>query len=334
MIKALPAFWRTTVFAAVMLVLLAAVIQVIRRPVPGSLDGFTAVFTDANGLRPGDDVRMYGMAVGKVDALRLNGTQAEVRFTVQHAHPIYAGAKLVIRYQTLAGQRYIDVRQPDRTAEMLTPGTVFGTDHTVPAFDITGLFNGLQPVLAQASPEAVNRFAENMLALLEGDGAGIGSALDAVEQLAGYVTDRQTVLSILIHNLREMSDVLADRSPHLVTVISGLVDVFATLEQQLYGVADYARTIPSLLEPLDRLAARLGLTPVTNPEFDRLLRAALPDPEAARDVLARLPALLQTLDAFGAAAPGLAAACGKGAVALPAPLHMLVAGQGITICAG
>ncbi|WP_378741923.1 MlaD family protein [Nocardia brasiliensis] len=322
--------WRTVLFAAVMAVLLVLIVQVIRRPVSGAMDTYTAAFTDASGLHTGDDVRMYGIHVGKVESLTLDGATAKVRFTVQRAHPMYQGVTLAIRYQTLAGQRYLDVRQPAQVGAALAAETTISTDHTIPSFDITALFNGLQPLLSEVSPEAVNHFAESMLAVLDGDGSGIGQALDAVEQLAGYVSDRQTVISTLIRNLREMSEVLSGRSPHMVTIIGGLADVFTALEQKLQGVVDYAETIPPLLEPLDNLAARLGLTPGENPDFDRLLRSALPDPDTAREVLARLPALLQTLDAT-AAGPATSL-CSNGTAQVPAPLAILIAGQRITVC--
>lgn len=325
--------WRTAVFAAVMLALLVLIVQVIRRPVTGPTDGYTAVFTDVGGLHAGDDVRMYGLPVGKVDSLTLDGANAKVRFSVQRAHPLLVDSTVAIRYQTLAGQRYLDIRPPARAGAKLASGTTIGTDHTVPSFDITALFNGLQPLLAGVSPEAINRFAENMLAVLDGDGFGLGRALDAVEQLSSYVSDRQTVVSTLIHNLREMSDALAGRSPHLITIISGLADVFAALEQKLQGVVDYAETIPPVLQPLDDLAARLGLSPNgSDGDVDRILRAALPDPEAARDVLARLPGLLQTLTALSGGPADAGLSCTHGTASTPAPLAVLFSGQRITIC--
>ncbi|WP_067568753.1 MlaD family protein [Nocardia acidivorans] len=325
--------WRIALFASVMLVMLVLIIQVIRRPVSGALDGYTALFADANGLRAGDDVRMYGMPVGKVESLALDGAVAKVRFTVQRAHPVYEGATLAIRFQTLAGQRYVDVRQPPRTGARLAPGTTVGIEHTVPAFDITALFNGLQPVLAEASPESLDRFAQNMLAVFDGDDSGMGRALDAVDQLAGYVSDRQVVISTLVRNLRQMSDVLVGRSPHLVAILGGLADVFGILEQQFQGVVDFVDTIPPVLEPLDALAARLGLTVGVNDDFDRIIRAALPDPVAARDVLSRLPGLLQSLDTLTTGpADASTTYCGNGPAPMPTPLAILIAGQRITIC--
>ncbi|MTE16721.1 MlaD family protein [Nocardia aurantiaca] len=328
--------WRLALFVAAMAVLATVIVQAIERPVAGRVDHYTALFTDANGLESGDDVRMYGVQVGKVDSLTLDaGNKARVQLTVRDDRPVYDTSTLAIRYQSLTGQRYVDVRQPDRPGIRLAAGATVGVDHTTPSFDITKLFNGLKPVLAEFSPEALNQFSTSLLAVIEGDGKGIGPALDAIDKLSGYVSDRQAVISVLIHNMRGVADQLGGRSPETVTLLGGLVQVFVVLRQEVEGVVDLADTAPSVLEPLDELAATLGLTPGANPDLDSLLRAVFPDPQAAVDLLGRLPGLLETLNAQLPAANSAATPpCSKGNAPVPTALQVLIAGQRISICNG
>ncbi|MGA4791320.1 MlaD family protein [Nocardia sp. AB354] len=328
--------WRLALFTAVMLVLVTVIVQAIQRPVGGTVDHYTALFTDANGLASGADVRMFGVQVGKVDSVTLDaGNKARVRFTVRHDRPVYDTSTLAIRYQSLTGQRYVDVRQPDRPGTQLAAGTTVGVDHTTPSFDITTLFNGLKPVLAEFSPEALNQFTSSMLAVVQGDGEGIGPALDAIDKLSGYVTDRQAVISVLIHNMRIAADQLGGRSPEAVTLLDGLVHVFVVLRQKMDGVVELAVTGPPVLKPLDELAATLGLTPGADPDFDTALRAAFPDPQAAVNLLGRLPGLLQSLnDQLPAANPAAPSPCSKGNAPVPAALQVLIAGQRISVCKG
>ncbi|AYF74831.1 MCE family protein [Nocardia yunnanensis] len=329
---------RLGVFAAVMGVLLAVVITAITRPVNGRTDGYSADFSDASGLKSGDDVRMYGVQVGKVTGIELRGTQARVGFSVQSQHPIYADSVLAIRYQSLTGQRYIDVRQPDSPGARLSPGTTIGADWTVPSFDITQLFNGLQPVLQEFSPGALNKFAESVLAVVQGDGNGIGPALDAFEQLSRYVTDRQTVLSAIVSNLRSISNQIGGKSPYLITLLHGLADVFTVFQDKVDGLLQLAAVTPSTLAPLNDIMTILGLTVFENPSLDRDVRLLFPDPQAALDLLGKLPGLLQSLSNLLPPAdvpPGqLELSCSKGAAQVPAPLSILVAGQRISICNG
>ncbi|MEV6558193.1 MlaD family protein [Nocardia sp. NPDC051756] len=329
----LAVIWRLSLFTVVMALLLAFVVQAIKRPVSGDTDSYTTFFTDANGLKTGDDVRMNGVQVGKVATINLEKNLARVGVTVQRRHDLYDTSTLAIRYQNLTGQRYVDIQQPPRPGLPLTPGATIGTDHTMPSFDITALFNGLQPVLADFSPSALNQFAESMLAVIEGNGTGIGPALDAVQKLSDYVTDRQTVISTLIANLDHISQQLGGRSPHLVTLIDGLTTVFTTLQAKFDGVVDFALTAPPVLAPINSLLTTLGLTPKTNPDLDNIIHLMFPDPDEAIEVLGRLPGLLQSLNALiPETGPGVSLTCTHGTATPPAPLQVLLHGQRISIC--
>ncbi|MFC9995171.1 MlaD family protein [Nocardia sp. NPDC127526] len=327
---------RLAIFATAMGLLLAVVVAAITRPVGGGTEGYRAEFTDASGLKTGDDVRMYGVQVGKVTAIDLVGTQAVVRFTVQQDRPVYTASTLAIRYQSLTGQRYVDVRQPDSPGEQQRTGDTIGADRTIPSFDITQLFNGLQPVLREFSPGALNQFAEGVLAVIEGNGTGIGPALDAFERMSRYVSDRQAVLTTVVANMRSISDQIGGKSPYLLTLLQGLADVFSVFQEKVDGLLLFADAAPSTLGPLNSIMATLGFTENENVELEKDLRLLFPDPDQALDLLGRLPGLVQSLANLlpPASVPAgqIDMTCSKGNAAVPGPLAVLIAGQRISIC--
>ncbi|GAB4586225.1 MlaD family protein [Nocardia sp. IFM 10818] len=328
--------WRLGLFSTAMLALLLVVISAILRPVGGDTVSYQGEFTDVSGLKVGDDVRMFGVQVGKVTGIELRGTHGVIDFTVRGDRPVYTSSGLAIRYQTLTGQRYVDVRQPDSSGERLPAGALIGVERTVASFDITQLFNGLQPVLAEFSPGALNKFTENVLAVIEGDGDGIGPALDAFEQLSRYVSDRQAVLSLILSNLQAISSQIGGKSPHLVTLLRGIADVFTAFRTELDGLLDFAAVAPSALGPLNSLLTSLGFTENANPVLEHDLRLLFPDPDQALDVLGRLPGLLQSLANLlppaDASASRIDPTCSKGAAEVPAPFSVLISGQRISIC--
>ncbi|WP_157554922.1 MlaD family protein [Nocardia crassostreae] len=323
--------WRLAVFAAAMIALLVVIAAAITRPIGGETAVYRAEFTDVSGLKTGDGVCMFGVEVGKVTAITLHGTTPTVTFTVRRDRPVYRGSVPAIRYQSLTGQRYVDVRQPDQAGEKLPAGATIDADHTIPSFDITQLFNGLQPVLSEFSPGALNQFAESVLAVIEGDGSGIGPALDAFEQMSRYVTDRQTVVSAVIANMQAISTQIGGKSPYLITLLRGMADVFTAFRDKLAGLIDFAAVAPSALGPLNSLMRTLGFTEGANPDLERDLNLLFPEPNQLADVLGRLPGLLQALaKAQGAGQTNLT--CSKGQAAVPAPLAVLIAGQRISVC--
>ncbi|GAA5057850.1 MlaD family protein [Nocardia callitridis] len=326
---------RLVLFAAAMVVVLLAVITAIQRPVSGDTNARDGLFTDANGLKVGDDVRMFGVQVGKVEGIDLDGTQARVRFTLRTDSHLYDNSKLAIRYQNLTGQRYVDLQQDPKPGAELPKGTTVTADHTVPSFDVTSLFNGLQPVLATLSPESLNQLTTSLLAVIEGDGTGIGPAMEAIGKLGSYVGDRQQVIATLVHNMSIAADKIGGRSPQLVTFLGNVTQVFTALRENVVGLIDFALTAPPVLDPANRLLATLGLTEKTNPDIDHILKLLIPDPQMVVDVLARLPALLSALDnSIPSNGPGAKPVCSKGNADVPGALQVLLAGQRVSICKG
>ncbi len=331
--KVYSAAWKLAAFSVAMIVILATIVGAIQRAPSGPVQHHTALFTDANGLKSGDDVRMFGVAVGKVAAVGLRGNDAAVELRVQQGHAIYTNSTLAIRYQTLTGQRYVDIQQSPQPGGELAAGATIGTDRTVPSFDITTLFNGLQPVLAELSPAALNQFTESLLAVIEGNGSGIGPALDAIGKLGRHVSDRQVVISALMRNLAEISDKIGGRSPHLVVLLARIADVFTSLEQKIAGLVDFALTAPPVLAPLDSLLATFGLTPNTNPDIDTLVRKAFPDPGEAVELLQKIPSVLAALNTAIPSSTSVPRTCSRGAADdVPPVLQVLVDGQKVTIC--
>ena len=324
---------RLGVFSLVMMAVLGLVFTLIKRPVSGDTEAHDALFTDANGLKVGNDVRMFGVQVGKIEKISLEGDKAKVHLTVKTDTPIYDNSKLAIRYQNLTGQRYIDLQQAPNPGTRIAADARIGANMTVPSFDVTSLFSGLKPVLATLSPEAINQFTASMLAVIEGDGSGLGPALTAIDQLASYAEDRQQVIDTLIRNLSTLGDRHGGRVGYLLPLLARLTDIFEAMQRNIGGVAQIALTAPSVLAPVDRLLASLGLVAGGSAEVDAMIRGLFPDPQEAVAVFGRLPGLLATVDAslsrdFADFTPH----CSNGAAQVPAPLQVLIAGQKVTVC--
>lgn len=326
------AAWRLGLFAVVMIVVLSVVFTAIKRPVSGDTEAHEALFTDANGLKVGDDVRQFGVQVGKVEGISLDGALARIRLSLKTDTPVYDNSKLAIRYQNLTGQRYIDLQQQPTPGHRIPNGHTIDVEHTVPSFDVTSMFNGLKPVLATVSPEAINQFSASMVALIEGDG-DVEPVMAAIGRLASYVDNRQQVIGTLIHNMSDLSDRVGGRVHHLVPLLARLTDIFQALQNNIGGLAQFAMAAPSVLGPLDSLFDALGLQ--SGNDVDALIRRLFPDPQQAVEVFEKLPGLLGGLDAATPkSVAGWKPQCSKGNAELPQVLQVLVAGQQVAICNG
>ena len=73
-----------------------------RRPI-------TAYFPTATSIYPGDEVRVSGVKVGKIDSIKPEGTQTKMTLKVDRDVPIPADAKAVIVAQNLIAARYVQL---------------------------------------------------------------------------------------------------------------------------------------------------------------------------------------------------------------------------------
>ncbi len=217
-------FW-LTIFTAVAVVCTLVVLTALRNPVTGAVSHYTAAFSDVSGLYAGDDVRISGVQVGKVETVRLDGRIAKVDFTAQADHPLFANTVAAVRYQTLLGQRYVELVQPPKPDQRLPAGGALPLGQTVPSFDVAKLFNGFRPIFQTLDPAQFNLLGENLLRLIQGDESGVGPFLHDLDVISKLAVDRQAVITVMIRNLSAISQDLGGKSQQLFHLIATLNDV-------------------------------------------------------------------------------------------------------------
>ena len=75
---------------------------------PADGTSYRAEFTDATGLEPGDDVRIAGVRVGEVAAVRVvRDRVAEVTFRVAADVRLATSTRARLRYRSVLGERYL-----------------------------------------------------------------------------------------------------------------------------------------------------------------------------------------------------------------------------------
>ncbi|BBX03884.1 mammalian cell entry protein [Mycolicibacterium moriokaense] len=248
-----------TIFTAIAAVCTLIVLTALRSPVSGKVSRYTAEFSDVSGLYVGDDVRISGVQVGKVEAIRLDGRIAKVDFTAQTDHPLFTNTVAAVRYQTLIGQRYVELVQPAEPDSQLVNSGTIPLGQTIPSFDVAKLFNGFQPIFQTLDPAQFNLLGENLLRLIQGDESGIGPFLHHLDVISKLAVDRQAVITVMIRNLSAISQDLGGKSQQLFNLITELNDSLArfasvgeefnaSLDTQLPGL----RTMTHLLQYTER----------------------------------------------------------------------------------
>lgn len=211
---------------------------------------YTARFTDATSVNPGDDVRMAGVRIGTVEEVSVVDRRfADVRFSVDSQRDLAASTTVDIRYRNLVGQRYLAVDQGAATAgETLEPGAHIPLERTSPALDLTAMFNGFKPLFQAMSPDEVNQLSGEIVQVLQGEGATLDSFLRHVASLTSTLADKDQVIGEVITNLNTVLGSVNAKGDQLATLVS-------TTEQLVEGLAADAEPIGAAIGGLGDLAA-------------------------------------------------------------------------------
>ncbi|HLS77267.1 MAG TPA: MlaD family protein [Nocardia sp.] len=228
-----------SLFVTVAFALLWTTYVTLDRRVAGDTHDYSAVFSDVSGLRVGDDVRMAGVRVGRVDAIELDGTLARVRFRVEAGQKLYGDTRAAITYQNVIGQRYLGLVKADHgdPAE-LAPGAEIPLEHTEPSFDISALLNGFEPLFAGLDPHQVDNLTAALVTALQGDNASLVLLVEQVSALAQALAGPDQVLGEVIANLNRVVGNLAGQAGELGSLLArsrALVDGLSAHRDELLG---------------------------------------------------------------------------------------------------
>lgn len=222
-------------FALVSVVLTSMVGRTLAQGTDGETLRVRAEFSDAAGLRVGDDVRIAGVRVGRVSETRLVGEVALVTLDVERSQELDTTTHASIDYLNLMGQRYV----------ALSPGSASGTDdarplregetiplaRTSPALDLTALFNAFKPLFDNLDGADLNELAGNLVQTLQGQGPTLRDLLRQTAALTGNIAERDEVIGQVVDNVTLVLETTEGHREEIATLVGDLGDLTHGLAQ-------------------------------------------------------------------------------------------------------
>ncbi len=239
---------KVVIFASICLLFFVMLYNTMSNVVEGDRNTWKARFTSASGLRPGDDVRVAGVKVGRVESVEvIANDQAEVTFQLVDEQKIYDSTRLALRYQNLLGQRYLSLTAGAERGNVLSPTQELGTGMTDPGFDLTALLNGFKPLFDTLQPGEVNKFAENIVAVLQGQGPAVESLLQSTTSTAKFLSERDQAFNQVLDNLTPVLKNLASKSDDLDATVKQLTALMSGLAKERATFANSIDTLSGLI---------------------------------------------------------------------------------------
>ncbi|WP_168706786.1 MCE family protein [Gordonia paraffinivorans] len=212
---------------------------------------FKAVFDDATLLNPGDDVRIAGVRVGQVDSVEVyDRNKAMVTFNVDRDR-LPDGTQLYIRYRNLTGLRYLALERGAGDPSKTVPqGHTFGLGDddtsTHPPVNLTALFNGFRPLFQQLSADDVNKLAEQIMKVFDGQGGSITRLVSDTADLTNAIADKDKVIGELIGNLTKVLDTVNRNDEQFTSLLDNTEKLVTGLAAQRGSVGSAISSVSNL----------------------------------------------------------------------------------------
>jgi len=207
---------------------------------------YSAVLAQTAGLRPGEDVEVYGVPKGKVKSVELAGDKVVVRFVVDKGVELGTATTAAVKVATLLGTHYLAV----------TPAGGGRLDeiplaHTSVPFNLQDVLEKGTANLEKLDPELLARALTETSKTLTATSDQIGPALTGIARLSEAVQNRSDQTGALLAAARSVTGQLSASSTDIVTLMRQADLVIAEITKR-------RAAIHTLLVETTTLADNLG----------------------------------------------------------------------------
>lgn len=187
-------------------------------PFIGGGTDYSAAFTEAGGLRDGDDVRIAGVKVGEVKGVDLEGSHVRVDFRVTSDVSFGPQTAASVRIKTLLGEKYVSL-EPRGTGQ-LKAGSQIPLSRTVSSYDVISAFSDLTTTTERIDTDQLARSLDVLATEFKDTPANVRSALDGLSRLSATIGSRDDKLRELLRAANSVTGTVAQQN----AVVDKLID--------------------------------------------------------------------------------------------------------------
>ena len=267
---------------AVVIAVVVAAFSYDKIPFVKGTSDHSAYFAEAGGIKPGSDVRVSGLSVGRVSDVKLDGTRVLVTFTVRNDVELGDRTEAAIKAETVLGTKMLELtpRGDGRLAGAIPlERTTSPYDLPTALGDLTTTISGLDTTqLSESLTTLADTFSETPPELR--------TALEGVSRFSDTLNARDAQLRNLLADANKVTAVLGKRSDQVAKLvlnanlllgevltqrqsIDALMDNLTSVSHQISGLVDDNRT--QLKPVLDKLNGVLEILDNRKQELRRTL---------------------------------------------------------------
>jgi phospholipid/cholesterol/gamma-HCH transport system substrate-binding protein len=221
----------------------------------------TAVFADSSPLTSGNEVRMDGVLIGKISAIRLVDGKAHIDMEIDRTIlPLHDDASARIEPVSLLGERYVSIKRGTPSAPPLPDPGVIPIERTSAAVDLDQLLNTLDDPTSTALAAFVTTLGQG----LSGNGDTTARSLELLAPTFQDVDKLTAVLdnnnALLDHFIVQVQKDVTELAPPLDSLVDGTTTTLRAVAANRQAFNDTFVEFPSTLTSAQRTLNQLGDT--------------------------------------------------------------------------
>lgn len=242
---------RSTLAVALVLLVVAGVAVIVRTVPAAAKNTVVAYFANSNGIFPGDEVRILGVAVGTISSIEPEPDRAKITFTYDDKYPVPADVNAVMLSPSLVTARAIQLTPAYTSGPRMTDNAVIPLQRTAVPVEFDDLRKQLERLTDALQPTEpggvstlgafVNTAADN----LRGNGSSIRDAIIKLSAAFSALGDNSSDLfstvknlSILVSALESSQDLMRQLNVNLASTTSLLGNGPDELGQAIQDIND------------------------------------------------------------------------------------------------
>ncbi len=221
----------------------------------------TAYFTSTNGIFVGDDVKILGVSVGKIDQIVPEGPQVKVDFHYDSKYKVPNDAKAVILSQSLVSARAIQLTPAHTDGPALADGASIPVERTAVPVEWDDFRKQLERLADSLGPTETSQtgplgeFISSTADTLAGKGDSINETLSNLSEAMKTVSDGRQDLFAVVRNLQVFVSALAGSEQQIVQINNRLASVTSVMTNSDRELSGALQDIDSVTDDLQRFIA-------------------------------------------------------------------------------
>jgi phospholipid/cholesterol/gamma-HCH transport system substrate-binding protein len=189
---------------------------------------YKAVFSDAGGLKPKDEVRVAGVKVGDVTDMELVGNTVEVTFTAKKIN-MADNSTAAIKTGTLLGKRFLGI-EPGSGSEI--KGDLIPISRTSTPYNVSRSLEDVGTQLHDFDKDKIEQALNTFADAFQDTPANFRETFVNVKALSQTISPRDQKLRELLTHANAVAGVLSDRTEDFTKIVTDGNDLLAELERR------------------------------------------------------------------------------------------------------